>query len=80
MMWAGAEDRDAEQDRRLANAEAAIELTSRNATEILKAIAVLQSDVKYLSRSLEQQIPSHNSLKRPVMPTPSPMHQTPADL
>lgn len=55
MMWSSTEARDAEQDRRLTNAEAALALTQQNATEILKAIAVLQADVKYLSRSIEQQ-------------------------
>ena len=80
MVWSGAEARDAEQDRRLTDAEAALALAQQNATEILKAIAVLQSDVKYLSRSLEQQIPSRNSLKRPVLPTPAPTRQTPVDL
>lgn len=55
MMWSSTEARDAEQDRRLTNAEAALALTQQNATEILKAIAMLQADVKYLSRSIEQQ-------------------------
>ena len=55
MMWSSTEARDTEQDRRLTNVEAAISLTQANTTEILKAIAVLQSDVKYLSRAIEQQ-------------------------
>ena len=55
MMWSSADARDQEQDRRLTNNEAALTLTQTSTTEILKAIAVLQSDVKYLSRSIEQQ-------------------------
>ncbi len=65
MMWSSTEARDTEQDRRLTNVEAAISLTQANTTEILKAIAVLQSDVKYLSRAIEQQQdPSRGGLVR----------------
>ena len=71
MMWSGAEAHDAEQDRRLTNAEATLALTQQNATEILKAIAVLQADVKYLSRSIEQQqSPSKGSVQQVPTATP----------
>ena len=71
MMWSSADARDAEQDRRLTNAEAALALTQQNASEILKAIAVLQADVKYLSRSIEQQqAPSKGSVRQVPTATP----------
>lgn len=79
MMWSGAEARDAEQDRRLTNAEAALALTQANATEILKAIAVLQSDVKYLSRSIEQQ-QQQQPQRGKTLAGPQPSYRTPAEL
>lgn len=53
-MYAQVQARDAEHDRRLLAAETAIGKAAADTSTILQAIAELRTDVRYLSRSLEQ--------------------------
>ena len=53
-MWANVQARDAEHDRRLQAAEVAINKATADTSTILQAIAELRTDIRYLSRSIEQ--------------------------